>query len=59
MHSSPLRLASMFRPRTIDSEPALYDAAVKILMRRAHSVSDMKKALIRPKKSSPASNKTA
>ena len=37
----------MFRPRTIDSEPALYDAAVKILMRRAHSVSDMKKALIR------------
>jgi regulatory protein len=37
----------MFKPRTIDSEPALYDAAVKILMRRAHSVSDMKKALIR------------
>ena len=37
----------MFRARTIDSEPALYDAAIKILMRRAHSVSDMKKALIR------------
>jgi regulatory protein len=37
----------MFKPRTIDSEPALYDAAVKILMRRAHSVSEMKKALIR------------
>jgi regulatory protein len=37
----------MFKPRTIDSEPALYDAAVKILSRRAHSVSDMKKALIR------------
>ncbi len=37
----------MFRPRTIDSEPALYDAAVKILSRRAHSVSEMKKALIR------------
>src|ERR1700680_4255829 len=37
----------MFRPRTIDSEPALYDAAIKILMRRAHSVSEMKKALIR------------
>jgi len=37
----------MFKARTIDSEPALYDAAVKILSRRAHSVSDMKKALIR------------
>ena len=37
----------MFKPRTIDPEPALYDAAVKILMRRAHSVSEMKKALIR------------
>lgn len=35
------------KPRTIDSEPALYEAAVKILMRRAHSVSEMKKALIR------------
>ena len=37
----------MFKRRTIDSEPALYDAAIKILMRRAHSVSEMKKALIR------------
>ena len=37
----------MFKSRTIDSEPALYDAAIKILSRRAHSVSDMKKALIR------------
>jgi regulatory protein len=37
----------MFKPRTIDSEPALYDAAIKILMRRAHSVAEMKKALIR------------
>ena len=37
----------MFKPRTIDSEPALYEAAVKILLRRAHSVSEMKKALIR------------
>ena len=37
----------MFKPRTIDSEPALYEAAVRILMRRAHSVSEMKKALIR------------
>jgi regulatory protein len=37
----------VFKPRTIDSEPALYEAAIKILMRRAHSVSEMKKALIR------------
>ena len=37
----------MFKPRAIDSEPALYDAAIKILMRRAHSVYEMKKALIR------------
>jgi regulatory protein len=37
----------MFKPRMIDSEPALYDVAIKILMRRAHSVSEMKKALIR------------
>ena len=37
----------MFKPRAIDSEPALYDAAIKILMRRAHSVHEMKKALIR------------
>ena len=35
------------KPRDIDSEPALYDAAIKILTRRAHSVSEMKKALIR------------
>jgi regulatory protein len=35
------------KPRTIDSEPALYDAAIKILTRRAHSVYEMKKALIR------------
>jgi regulatory protein len=35
------------KPRQLDSEPALYDAAIKILMRRAHSVSEMKKALIR------------
>ena len=37
----------MLKPRTIHTEPALYEAAVKILMRRAHSVSEMKKALIR------------
>ncbi len=35
------------RPRQIETESALYDAAIKILMRRAHSVSEMKKALIR------------
>lgn len=37
----------VFRPRTIDSEPALYEAAIKILTRRSHSVYEMKKALIR------------
>ena len=37
----------MFKPRTIDSEPALYEAAVKILSRRAHSVSHMEKAFHR------------
>jgi len=35
------------KPRQIDTESALYDAAIKILMRRAHSVHEMKKALIR------------
>jgi regulatory protein len=35
------------KPRQLDTESALYDAAIKILMRRAHSVSEMKKALIR------------
>jgi len=33
------------KPRQLDSESALYDAAIKILMRRAHSVHEMKKAL--------------
>ena len=33
------------KPRQLETETELYDAAVKILMRRAHSVSDMKKAL--------------
>ena len=41
-------LLSVFpKPRQLDSESALYDAAIKILMRRAHSVSEMKKALLR------------
>ncbi len=35
------------KPRQIESETALYDAAIKILMRRAHSVHEMKKALER------------
>jgi len=34
-------------PRQFETEPELYDAAIKILMRRAHSVSEMKKALAR------------
>jgi regulatory protein len=33
------------KPRQFDTEAELYDAAIKILMRRAHSVSEMKKAL--------------
>jgi len=33
------------KPRQLDSEPTLYEAAVKILMRRAHSVYEMKRAL--------------
>ncbi|MGB7436701.1 MAG: regulatory protein RecX [Candidatus Acidiferrum sp.] len=35
------------RPRQFDTEAELYDAAIKMLMRRAHSVSEMKKALAR------------
>lgn len=34
-------------PRQFETESELYDAAIKILMRRAHSVSEMKKALAR------------
>src|SRR5712692_5194275 len=37
----------MFRPRTLDSEPPPHDAAVIIPSPRAHSVSEMKKALTR------------
>jgi regulatory protein len=37
---------AMFRkPRQIETEAELYDSAIKMLMRRAHSVSEMKKAL--------------
>lgn len=35
------------KPRQLETEGELHDAAIKILMRRAHSVSDMKKALAR------------
>jgi regulatory protein len=35
------------KPRLLETEAQLYDAAIKILMRRAHSVSEMKKALAR------------
>jgi regulatory protein len=35
------------KPRQITTEAQLYDAAIKILMRRAHSVHEMKKALAR------------
>lgn len=35
------------RPRQIESEAALYEAAIKVLMRRAHSVMEIKKALLR------------
>jgi regulatory protein len=33
------------KPRQLETEAAVYDAAIKILMRRAHSVHEMKKAL--------------
>ncbi len=35
------------KPRQLDTEEQLYEAAIKILMRRAHSVHEMKKALAR------------
>jgi regulatory protein len=35
------------KPRQIETEAQLHDAAIKILMRRAHSISEMKKALAR------------
>jgi len=38
----------MFRaPRKLDSEPELYETAVRALMRRAHSVHEMKESLER------------
>ena len=35
------------KPRQLETEALLYDAAIKALMRRAHSVHEMKKALAR------------
>lgn len=35
------------KPRQLETESQLYDAAIKLLMRRAHSVHEMKKALAR------------
>jgi len=35
------------KPHQLETEPELYDSAIKILMRRAHSISEMKKALAR------------
>ncbi|HMD43631.1 MAG TPA: regulatory protein RecX [Candidatus Acidoferrum sp.] len=35
------------KPRQLESESVLYETAIKILMRRAHSVHEMKKALAR------------
>ena len=41
-------LSAMFgKPRQLESEAQVYDAAIKSLMRRAHSVHEMKKALAR------------
>ena len=41
-------LSPMFgKPRQLETEAQLYEAAIKILMRRAHSVHEMKKALAR------------
>jgi regulatory protein len=35
------------KPRQLETEARVYDAAIKLLMRRAHSVHEMKKALAR------------
>ena len=35
------------KPRQLETEAQVYDAAIKILMRRAHSVHEMKKVLAR------------
>ena len=40
-------MSAFGKPRQVETEAQVYDAAIKILMRRAHSVSEMKKALAR------------
>jgi regulatory protein len=35
------------KPKALETEAQVYDAAIKVLMRRAHSVHEMKKALAR------------
>lgn len=40
-------MSAFGKPRPVETEAHLYDVAIKILMRRAHSVSEMKKALAR------------
>jgi regulatory protein len=40
-------MSTFGNPRQLETEAQLYDAAIKILMRRAHSVAEMKKALAR------------
>ena len=40
-------MSAFGKPRQLETEAQLYDAAMKILMRRAHSLSEMKKALAR------------
>ena len=43
-----LYASGMFgKPRMVETEAGLYEAAIKMLLRRAHSVSEMKKALAR------------
>ena len=43
----PYPMPAFGKPSQLETEAELYDAAIKILMRRAHSVSEMKKALAR------------
>ena len=43
----PMLTAMFGKPRQLETETQVYDAAIKILMRRAHSVHEMKKALAR------------
>jgi regulatory protein len=46
-HFFPYASGVFGKPRQLETESALYEAAIKMLMRRAHSVHEMKKALAR------------